>query len=474
MLNINKIGSFSNIPFTVSGVWDSDGYAAFSISSNVNLPGGSEFDLMMVPTGTVLDQTLFNSIIYRNASNASGFILLQSSYTVDGPFMTVAPDHATMKNIDSPFCFGNNYFNIAYQLRLKNLATKEILATYFNYDTAKAYLAPPSIIHPNNIYLLSEFDGVSSGNMLQLKLRMNLKDINGSSIDIPNYLMSNPDPYFITIKDSADRFYSASGTLLAPSSSDSPSWLNSTYFPVFSGIQITLPIASGSMSGVTDVQPQFTDYMISVNTVGIDGSYRVDLSGVPNGFTFNTKPIREQYNKINTDSDGIDLQPTGMEVRVGNNVELHKYRFSVSVADISCQNLKYEKFGTYISDTVLLDSPVYTFRLIVDEILGNNDSYESIKYYVSFDNNEWIRISPTNRGNEIVNNVIIPKMLILDTLDLGAVLTGIQEVLLPNPVYSYRLRIDLDMLDVTSDNFISPEVLSYECRIADTASLLRT
>jgi hypothetical protein len=471
MLNINQIGSFSNISFTVSGVWDSDGYAAFSISSNSDLPAGSEFDLMMVPTGTVLDQASFNSIIYSRTSNASGFILLQNQYYVDGPFITVAPDHATMKNIDSPFCFGNNYFNIAYQLRLKNLATQEVLATYFNYNTVDAYLAPPSIIHANNISLLSEFDGVSSGNILQLKLRMDLKDKDGSSINIPNYLTSTPDPYFITIKDSANRFYSASGTLLAPSS---PSWLNSTYFPVFSGIHITLPIASGSMIGVTDVQKQFTDYMISVNTVGINGSYRVDLSGVPNGFTFNTKPIREQYNKISITTDVIDLQNTGMEVKVTNNGNLNKYRFSVGVADISCQNLKYEKFGTYISDTVLLDSPIYTFRLIVDEILGNSDSYESIKYYVSFDNNEWIRVSPTNRGNEIVNNVIIPKMLILDTLDLGAVLTGIQEVLLPNPVYSYRLRIDLDMLDATSDNFISPEVLSYECRIADTASLLRT
>jgi hypothetical protein len=149
------------------------------------------------------------------------------------------------------------------------------------------------------------------------------------------------------------------------------------------------------------------------------------------------------------------------QIKVTNNGNLNKYRFSVGVADISCQNLKYEKFGTYISDTVLLDSPIYTFRLIVDEILGNSNSYESIKYYVSFDNNEWVRVSPANRGNEIVNNLVVPKMLILDTLDLGAGLTGIQEVLLPNPVYSYRLRIDLDMLDATSDNFISPEVLSY-------------
>ena len=124
-----------------------------------------------------------------------------------------------------------------------------------------------------------------------------------------------------------------------------------------------------------------------------------------------------------------------------------------------------------------IDDPIYTFFLRVGETMPDIvdvPPYDMVKYYVQFTNQEWIRISPVTRGDELdEDGNIVSKFFVLDKLNLGQISTDLKELPYNFPVFSFRIRIELDMNFIASSNFISPSIDFYECHVTDRNSFLR-
>lgn len=103
------------------------------------------------------------------------------------------------------------------------------------------------------------------------------------------------------------------------------------------------------------------------------------------------------------------------------------------------------------------------------------DPYNIVQYWVELGSNEWIRISPLTRDAEYtLNGAVVPKLLLLDSLEESIISTEVQEVVFDSPVYTFRIRINIDMSFVGSDLFISPEIRKYECHVTDKNSFFRS
>jgi len=289
----------------------------------------------------------------------------------------------------------------------------------------------------------------------RLKLYINQKR------NITNHDLSAPAPYYVSISGDAG-WYDASGII----NSEAETSGNYFYESVTEPMVFDLPYSSGTQE--------------SPNIYELSMYYYDQASGVtPTPLIFNTKDIKTSIDDFD---DGVLDEFTDINVKRIGEIPIKsdvvaKKRFSIGIEDLASVSETYAKQGVFISEFYTVDDPIYTFMLKVAEtipsVAGLND-YSMVKYSVQFQNQDWIRLSPISRSEELDDNDnIIPKFFVLDNLNLGQISSDLAEVPFDFPIYSFRIRIEFDMSSISESNFISPSIDYYECHVTDRNSFLK-
>jgi hypothetical protein len=169
-----------------------------------------------------------------------------------------------------------------------------------------------------------------------------------------------------------------------------------------------------------------------------------------------TSPNPDKLNKVGT----IEIEPGIID----------RKRISIGINDISIKENTYIKQGTYVSIYYPLDFNLYTLSIRSIEYIpeyNNIYKYDVIKYYIEV-NSKWERISPINRGDEISENVIVPKILVFDKGQSNN--NQVKYIDISN-VKIFRVKIVFDLNNLTESKFIPPEVLDYKCIVFDKDKL---
>lgn len=449
----------SEIDFNISRGRDANGYPVFDISSSGYLPKNLYIKTVIHPSGTPMDIS-YLSPLGTNRSLIPELISL-SGYRVHD--FTINTDSGVYNTIASlGYNWGNTYYQMAYYVENQNSYGEAVYPPQYHEPTGYYLSVAP---RPQGQYTF--IDSSISGNLQEQRLRLNVS----SRFDINNNYLSDPAPYLITISG-VDNYLTISGTNLPIGTS----YNNDNYFTSApTGIFLDLPFNSGTITGMPDEASVF-DYNISL--------FNIDQLGVLSPpLVFNTKPFRLSSIMFDTgdvqafnEYKILERQDNAQQLILPDTVP--KKRFMIGIEDLGLIKTSYARVGSFVSDYYTIDDPIYTFSLKVNEWIPpvqQVNPYSIITYWVELGNGEWTRVSPTTRDSEIDSNgKVIPKLLILDNLEEGFISTEVKEVLLDAPIYTFRIKIDIDMSFATSDLFISPEVREYECHVTDKNSFFRS
>ena len=453
---------FSDVSLSMSGYWDVNGYPLIGISSDRQIASQVELRSLLYPSGTFPDtataEAILSDLLLPENYPELVTILSNSGWYFDifRPLNDAHYNHLHTISYDR----SNTYYNVAYY--------------FYTYDTvdglplfqpkfdivgdsilAKAPRPQPDYIQfppdENNFrQSMTTSIGFTPEFPDEARLIMNIP----YQEEIPNYTLSDPAPYGMLISElDSTQFYDYSGNLVP--------YLTTNYFDTAtSGMLVNLPYDTGQ------------NYEIVL--------FNIDQEGVESPWlTFNTEQIKKSSDDFDAGQLGafteISLERIG-ELEVTGDL-VNKKRLSVGIDDIAVLGDVYSRQGVYISRFYTIDNPVYTFSLDVNEFIPdvpNINPYDMVKYYVEFQNQDWIRISPINRNDEYdENSNLVPKFIVLDNLGSEGVSPDILELPYDFSVYSLRLRIEFDLSDMESDVFITPEIRSYKCNVADRSSFFR-
>ena len=149
---------------------------------------------------------------------------------------------------------------------------------------------------------------------------------------------------------------------------------------------------------------------------------------------------------------------------------ISRKRLSIGINDISIKDNTYVKQGVYMSPYYPTDVNLYTLSLKVSENIPsypNIDPYTVIRYFIEV-NSRLERISPINRGDELINGELVPKILVFDKGQTTN--TQIKYIEVSN-VKIFRVKIVFDLTSLTESKFIPPEVSDFKCIIFDKDQL---
>lgn len=149
---------------------------------------------------------------------------------------------------------------------------------------------------------------------------------------------------------------------------------------------------------------------------------------------------------------------------------ISRRRLAIGIEDIKSVERVFEKDGVYISNAYNLDFSIYTFSLKVNEVIPDYDGIDkwtTVKYYVSFNNGEWLRISPIERDTESDAGVTIPKLFVFDAIENEDDESLIQYVNVDGLVNNFRIKIVIDLSALQDTVFVPPEIRNYKCMIFD-------
>ena len=214
---------------------------------------------------------------------------------------------------------------------------------------------------------------------------------------------------------------------------------------------------AGAYSG----QYGYTGY----DSVGCSHRIYVDCQSIDNGL--------RTLDETMTNFDVHNLQKVG-EIEIPAGL-IDRRRLVVGVKDIQINSNIYYKSGTFISNPYSVDFDIYTFSLDVDEYIPdypNLNKYDLVKYYIEFNSQEWVRISPTKRDDEFDGEKIIPKMIIFDKLFDETNFQNVTFIVPETSIRTFRLKIDIDLSSVPDKDIISPEIRNYKCIVFDKNQLI--
>lgn len=176
------------------------------------------------------------------------------------------------------------------------------------------------------------------------------------------------------------------------------------------------------------------------------------------------------------DIENLEKIPGG-DIRIPAG-KIDRRRCSIGIKDVYINDVSYHKNGTYISQYYPLDFNIYTFSMKVDEFIPeypNVNPYDVVQYFIEFNNLDWMRISPTTRGDEFDSEgMIVPKMFVFDRLieEERRKYNNVKFIDIDIPVNSFRVKIVLDITSVTDAKVIPPSIKDYRCIIFDRDRLL--
>jgi len=451
------------IDLELKSTWRTDGKPLITCSGEI-IPKDILIQQIIYPSGLITDpieaQDMFDAIYYddipmSNPKFNSGIYYTKKLGDSENPLLS------SFDNIDKSS--ENTYFQHIYCIRYDEANSASLNPVYdavTNFSSG-VILTKASQPFANNLDII--MSGVPI-NATDTKLYINMKH----NIGLTNYDINN-SKYFISILDTDNNInYDIDGNIIPGSGTIINSGvINDT-------INMILPYSYMSSNGY----PVRKNYTIGIKYYDQENTSTKTL-------TFNTNEI----NNLNTGIDKgtnneFDISAKFLEsytIEADTNLS-DKRRLVLDVDDIALAYDKYSTTGTYISKYYNLDVPLYTIILLVKDVFPNNISSNSIKYYIEIENDKKIRISPANKNAEfeIINGEkhYIPKMLVLDKLNIQNITSDIKELDDISSIYSFRVVIDFDITAINgtldADGYYTPPFVdSYECHITDKESFLR-
>jgi len=438
----------TDIDLHAESTWNDAGLPMIRVYSSGNVPDGMMLKTLLYPSGDVWSgDDLTDLLATSNQYNLNNYIST-SGYYYSQPFTFIGSGISYEKEYVLNKSQANSHYMLGYVIYLENEFGEQQIYDPVANPTNNLILSKANKPDADNINIVSNLYSESAD---ECKLWLHIL----RTTELNNYELSNPAPYLVIISGIYNEtYYNPSGDMIGSEYNSSNYFTESTA----SGMFLSLPYISGIMHAVHI-------YDISLINIDQDGVQSPILS-------FNTEKIKTSsddfYNGNLESFESINVKKIG-EIPIKNDV-ITKKRLMIGVEDVALINSEYTKKGTYVSEYYNLDDPIYTFSMKSSEIfpsINGINPYDTIKYYVQFHDQEWIRISTINRDEEYSNNLYIPKFIVLDKLNMGNISTQISEYIYDFPVYSFRIKIDIDMSFITGINFVSPMILSYECNVTD-------
>lgn len=451
-INVQTSG-VASVPLSITTAHSTNGKPVLKVASSGTLPEGVTLRVLAYPSGAMGD-ALFTHLVdptnSRELANyqSSGFYYHKQTFNTSGiyniSFNIVDTDGVTPT-------YENTWYKVGYNAFYADNDAKLIYAPVTELLTDQ-YLIPTAVPEASRLQVTTSLSSTESTSS-----RLNLNIIQNR--EITNRGLSAPKPYLVMISGVAG-YYTPTGSITSD-----PSGIANFFDYSLSGMALNLPYISGTQTApdVYDIQLGWLDQQNNVTPLLI----------------FNTQGIKTSVDEFD-DGDlsaftDVSVKRIG-EIPIKSDV-LKKKRYSVGIEDLALVNETFKKQGVWISDYYTIEDPIYTFFLRVGETMPSSvdvPPYDMVKYYVQFANQDWIRISPVNRGDELdEDGAIVSKFFVLDRLNLGKISTDLKELPYEFPVFSFRIRIEIDMNFLASKSFISPSIDYYECHVTDRNSFLR-
>lgn len=243
-----------------------------------------------------------------------------------------------------------------------------------------------------------------------------------------------------------------------------------TYYPsgtMLTGISFNIPYNDERTGYNTPAIYNFylTNMRAGVNRSGsLDKVILIDHQK----FTDSENYFKNLDDQVFTSPDPDKLKKVGT-IAVDPGV-INRRRLSIGVNDIAIKDNTYVKQGVYVSPYYPVDTNLYTLSLKTVESIPeypNIDPYSVIQYFIEI-NSKWERISPINRGDEIFNGILVPKILVFDK---GQTSNSQVKYIEISNVKIFRVKIVFDLTNIEESKFIPPEVSDFKCIIFDKDQL---
>lgn len=416
------------------------------VSSVISLVPGEKIDYLVAPSGLGLSDSQASGLLEgdRQDDDSTGkyFISVNNTTNSDKDFDYPA--------FSLPKSWENTPFRLYWLQSIPGTTFKE-----FGRSSSYVFTLPHNL-EPNEITISGHHSSDEKTVSYTVKYPV-LKNENSSE-----YTGSSDLPYRINVKYTYPDTYPYTSN----ASGFETGWQYYSGGIMNSGIQFDLPFYDPREQW--DNIPAVYTFLLNYNSAGTvqPGSMPAEIvlnhNFIQNNFTADLKARAAANPDIN------QLREAGT-IDIPNDI-ISRRRLAIGIEDIKSIERVFEKEGIFVSNSYNLDFSIYTFSLKVDEFIPDYPGitkYDTVKYYVEFDNGEWIRISPISRENEMENNNLVPKLVVFDTPpeDISQA-----PIIYMNPVSlnnSFRIKIVLDLSKLQSATFVPPEVRNYRCLIFD-------
>lgn len=436
------LGADDSISLTMSGIniGDSNLYLRCAPVGTIKLPPGSKVKAIVLPSGST---TLSNptapysvdGIIERLRSNVSISNDSLGIYTVGGgENNSSSPVELSFNDIKiNNYNWENTPYNLHWIFQREDRES---------YGSSSGIWTLPHNIQNKEILISGLL--VDSGDYMRYTLHWN------SITNSNSPLYTSDGPYRVFVN------YVWDSGVLVEGFND---WVYYSSGTMDSGIIFDLPF-----NDPRNGSPAIYDF--NLTNISADSNLRPGSSNKIVRIDHQTFLDSENYFR-NLDEQVFN-SPDPLKLKKINEIKIepgiiNRKRLSIGINDISIKNNTYVKQGVYVSQFYPLDFNIYTFSLKVDEFIPeylNLNPYDIVQYYAEF-NSKWERISPITRGDELNDNILVPKLFVFDK---GTSVNNLKYLELGN-VKGFRIKISLDLSKLTDNNFISPEIYDYKCII---------
>ena len=430
-----------------------------SSSNNINLQPYEQIRFMVSPHDTHLDdgQTiLLGTELTPSHTDGKYFSVYSNLDTVE---KTVNPEIL----IGDQYAWENTAFDL-YYLQARVDTVRGDITTYYNEFTRGIYTYP-HVLEQSEVSMRIDVNNLLS----EPTMSLTIKSVALKNEDSTDYAASE-GPYRVKVRLSDD---------VVPRGWDNPVYYVTGSTTSETGVTLVLPYFDERYDRLIPAQYiiYFSNYWVGdsiPNQVGFGGydvtkfEYPIEINNnvINNGF--------KEFDKENLNITEAQLEKVNEILIPADKIE--RRRLVIGIEDISLIDNTYYKTGEYVSQYYPLDFNIYTFSISSIEDIPkypNLDSYEMVKYYVEFNNQDWIRISPTNRTDERENNILVPKLIIFDKSP-DVVQQGYENIKFMNSDISInilRVKIVIDMSKITDQKFTPPIIRDYKCQIFDRNQL---
>ena len=472
--------SLQFIPVQVSGLnsidvavesteWDQQGDPIVKISGSL-IPENIQIQSLLHPTDLNLNNTEISDIFQDMHENRfSPFVSASGCFhSFFRPTIEPAEFKTTIKTLtteNNTIRFGENEsYNYSYEIRYVDPTSQYNNVFDVVVDTPLTGIRSKAA-EPRGAYFWLDASGVIVDADTN-ELWLNVHHVSAGRGRVGYSLQNNTDGqsgYDFEIKDQAGNYYNFNGDVFDENNIP-------TLFTTDPHVLMKLPF-NDVLPGEDEIEIDYT----------IKFRYRDAIGDYTSYISFNTLPINVSSRNILTGQNLESFNPTWIEFEdkfLVDSTMTNKKRLSLDISDIALTSNKYKSTGRYESPYYTMDTPIYTMFLTTTDSFPPGIGMDSIKYYVQFGELDPIQISPSNRGNEIIEangeQNVIPKIMVLDRLENSNQDPLVHQISFEEEIFSFKVIIEFNVENYVKDEFfIPPTIDSYECHVTDRNSFLR-